>query len=195
MQIEFEATYTNVDKERVRNILKAAGATLTREEFLQKRSVFRLPVGNDIQGGWLRVRDEGDKITMSLKVVDGAGITDQREVCLTVDDYQQAEVLLQTLGCNRKAYQETKREAWVLDGVDVTIDTWPFLEPFVEVEGQSEEVVKVVSEKLGFNWGEAKFCAVDVLYAEKYGVSTEVINNHTPKIIFDMDNPFLNVDS
>lgn len=51
-----------------------------------------------------------------------------------------------------------------------------FLEPFVEIEGKSEKAVKDVSEKLGFNWHDARFCAIDALYADKYGVSENVIN-------------------
>lgn len=190
MKIEYEATFTNIDKGDVRSRLKEAGAELVKEEFLQKRTVFNLPKNNEIQGGWLRVRDEGDKITMSLKIVDGEKIEDQKEVCLVVDDYEQAELLLSTLGANKKAYQETKRELWVLDGVEVTIDTWPFLEPLVEVEGVTEEEVKSVSKKLGFEWNKAKFCAVDTLYSEKYDISTHRINNETPEILFEMKNPF-----
>jgi adenylate cyclase, class 2 len=190
MKIEYEATFTNIDKGEVRSRLTEAGAKLIKEEFLQKRTVFNLPKNNEIEGGWLRVRDEGDKITMSLKVVNGERIEDQKEICLKVDDYEQAELLFTTLGAEKKAYQETKRELWILDGVEVTIDTWPFLEPFVEVEGPTEEEVKSVSHKLGFEWGKAKFCAVDTLYSEKYGISTHRINNQTPEILFDMKNPF-----
>ncbi len=191
MQIEYEATFTTIDKGEVRNKLKETGAKLVKEEFLQKRTVFNLPKNNEIKGGWLRVRDEGDKITLSLKVVNGENIEDQKEVCLEIDNYEQAELLLSTLGADRKAYQETKRELWVLDGVEVTIDTWPFLEPFVEVEGPTEEEVKSVADKIGFKWDEAKFCAVDTLYSEKYGISTHRINNETPEILFEMENPFL----
>lgn len=192
MEIEYEATFTDVDKDEVRAKLKEVGAELQREEYLQKRTVFNLPKSNEIKGGWLRVRDEGDKITMSLKIVDGENIEDQKEVCLTVDDYAAAESLLMTLGAERKAYQETKRELWLLDGVEVTIDTWPFLEPFVEVEGTNKEIVRSVSEKIGFDWGAAKFCAVDTLYSERYGLSMSEINNDTPEILFEMENPFIN---
>lgn len=191
MQVEYEATFTDIDKGEIRNRLLSVGAKLEREEFLQRRTVFHLPVGNDIKGGWVRVRDEGDKITMSVKVVDGSGIEDQKESCLVVDNYQEAETFLQVIGCTRKSYQETRRELWRLDEAEVTIDTWPFLEPFIEVEGASEAVVKAVSEKLGMNWNLAKFCAVDVLYAEKYGISTDQINNKTPEILFEMENPFV----
>lgn len=191
MQIEYEATFTDVDKDNVRNRLKKAGAELVKPEFLQKRAVFHLPKGHEIGGGWLRVRDESDRITMSLKVVNGDRIEDQREIELGISDFAAGRSLLSALGATEKAYQENRRELWTLDGVDVTIDEWPFLEPFVEVEGKSEEDVRAVSEKLGFSYGDALFCAVGTIYAERYGIDEDTVNNRTPKIVFDMENPFL----
>jgi len=191
MQIEYEATFPNVDKDDVREKLKKAGATLVKPEFLQKRKVFHFPRGHEIEGGWIRVRDEGDKITTSIKIVNGDKIEDQKEVCLKVDSFDEAVIYLETLGCKFKSYQETKREIWKLDGVEICIDEWPFLEPFVEVEGESEEKVKRVSEKIGLDYGKAKFCAVGWIYKDKYGISLDEINNKTPKIIFEMENPFV----
>lgn len=191
MNIEFEATFMKIDKEAVRQKLKAVGARLIKSEFMQKRIVYLLPKGNEINGGWLRVRDEGDKITMSLKVVDGNEIHNQKEVMLEIGDFEEARVFLKSIGCREKAYQETKRELWELDGAEITLDEWPFLEPFVEVEGKSEEAVRVVAEKIGFDYKMAKFGAVDMLYSEKYGFDVDVINNQTPKLVFEMDNPFV----
>ena len=191
MNIEYEATFIKINKEEIKKRLEDSGAKLIRKEFLQKRAVFLLPKGNEINGGWLRVRDEGDKITMSLKIVDGDKIHDQKEVMLQVDNFEEAKKFLTSIGCQEKAYQESKRELWKLDDVEITVDEWPFLEPFVEVEGNSEEVVKAVSEKIGFDYGKAKFCAVDTLYSEKYGIEKEQINNNTPKILFEMENPFI----
>jgi len=190
MNIEYEATFWPVLKDEIRSRLKAAGAELIRSEFLQKRKVFNLPTGHEIKGGWLRVRDEGDKITMSLKIVDGNKIEDQKETCLVVNDFDEAVIFLESIGAEEKAYQETKREIWHLDGVEVTIDEWPFLEPLVEIEGSSEAVVKTVSDKLSFNWFEVLFCSADVLYSKKYGFDINVFNNMTPLIKFDMENPF-----
>jgi len=83
------------------------------------------------------------------------------------------------------------RELWELDGVDITIDEWPFLEPFVEIKGQSVEQVMKVSEKIDFDYNQAKFCSVDTLYSEKYGISIDKINMETPQILFEMDNSFI----
>jgi adenylate cyclase, class 2 len=190
MNIEYEATFININKAEVRKTLREKKGELVRSEFLQKRIVFNLPKERKIEGGWIRVRDEEDKITMSLKVINGNKIEDQKEICLRVDSLKKAEEFLIFLGCEKKAYQENKRELWKIDDVEVAIDEWPFLEPFIEIEGDSEEKVKKASEKLGFLYKDALFCSTDFLYSKKYNISKEVVNNKTPKIIFDMENPF-----
>ncbi|MCK5590862.1 MAG: CYTH domain-containing protein [Candidatus Pacebacteria bacterium] len=191
MNIEYEATFLNVNKDTVREKFKKAGAELVRPEFLQKRIIFNFPEGHEVSGGWVRVRDEGDKITMSVKIIDGDSITDQKETCLTIDSFEEGVEMLKTIGCVQKSYQETKRELWILNNVEITIDEWPFLEPFVEVEGTSEESVKEVSQIIGFEWEKARFCAVGTLYAEKYNILETIINNDTSKITFEMQNPFV----
>jgi len=191
MDIEYEATYLNIDKDQVRAQLKQAGAKLIRPEFLQKRFCYSLPKGHEIKGGWVRIRNEGDKITLSLKVIDGDNINDQRETILKIDNMEEAREFLKTLGCKEKAYQETKRELWKIDGVEITIDEWPFIEPCVEVEGNSEAEVEAVSKKLGFDYSQAKFCAIGKIYSEKYNIPQDLIDNKTPKLVFDMENPFV----
>lgn len=192
MQIEYEATYANIDKNEIRDRLKKAGADLVKPEVLQKRIVFHFPEGHQKEGAWARVRDEGDKITMSIKqTVDNGKIDEQKETCLEVSDFDEAVKFLEFLGCERKAFQETKRELWVLDSAEITIDEWPFLEPLVEIEGLSEEIVKKVSRKLNFDYSQAYFGAVGGLYSEKYKIPTDIINNKTPEIIFNGKNPFV----
>lgn len=191
MQIEYEATFPDIEKEAMRGKLKQAGAVLARPEFLQKRVVFDMPLGHELAGGWVRVRDEGDRVTMSIKIVNGDKIDDQKEMCLTVDSFEQGETFLMTLGCRKKSYQETKRELWTLDGTEITIDEWPFLNPFVEVEGKSEAVVKRVAERIGFDYRQALFGAVDMLYMRQYPHLTFERINKTPRIVFAGENPFL----
>jgi len=191
MKIEYEATFININKEGIKKRLEKIGAKLIRPEFLQKRIVFNLSKYHKIKGGWMRIRDEGDKITMSLKIVDGDGIESQKEICLEIDNLENAEKLLILLGCERKAYQENKRELWEIDGVEITIDEWPFLDPFVEIEGKSEESVKNISKKLGFDYKDALFCSTDTIYSKKYNISEDIINNQTPNLVFNMKNPFV----
>lgn len=78
-----------------------------------------------------------------------------------------------------------------LDGVEVVIDEWPFLYPYIEIEGDSEYRVRSTAEKLGFDYKDAYFGSVDGLYAKEYGISEDKINNHTPEITFGIKNPFI----
>ncbi len=189
MEIEYEAKFLSIDKDDVRRRLAEAGATLVRPEFLQKRIPFDLPGDRKSKDAWVRVRDEDGRVTLSLKIVDGDRIEDQREIMVTVDDFDNAVMLLDEIGCMRKSYQETKRELWRAGSVEIMIDEWPFLDPFVEVEGPSESAVREAAEKLGFRWDDAVFGAVGKLYFMKYGVYPDTVN-HIKKIVFDMENPF-----
>ncbi len=190
MNTEYEATFIDINREDIRARLNKVGATLIKPDFLMKRIVFELPIGHEIPGGWLRVRDEGDKTTMSLKIVNGDKIEDQKEICLKIDNFAEGVKFLEAIGAKSKAYQESRRELWILDNVEVTIDEWPYLEPYVEVEGKSEKEVRSVSGKLGFNYAQALFCSVDTLYNKKYGVPFDIINHRTNRITFSDPNPF-----
>jgi adenylate cyclase class 2 len=65
METEYEAKFLDIDKDEVRSRLAAAGTTLERPEFLQKRWVFELPAEKRSQYNFMRVRDEGGTITMT----------------------------------------------------------------------------------------------------------------------------------
>ncbi len=183
MQVEFEATFTNIDKNSVRAQLNKIGAIILYPEFLMKRVVFDPPV--NIKGGWMRVRQEANKITLSLKMVDGEKIENQHEAELVIDDFDKGVSFLEYIGANKKAYQETKREMWAYKGCEICIDTWPGLNPFVEIEGPSEGVIKEVSRELGFDYAQAFFGAVGGIYLRELQIPEKVINDETPKITFE----------
>lgn len=192
LHIEYEATFYDIDVDEMREKIKKLNGRLLKPMFNQKRTVLNFPKWHEIKGGRLRVRDESDKITMTLKIMESNGsIEGQKEIELIVNSYENAVDLLKTIGAEEKAVQETKRELRKLDGVELMIDLWPFLEPLIEIEGKSEVDVKKVAEKLGFNWNEAIFNSIDYIYSKKYNISTDKINNETPRIIFDMKNPFI----
>lgn len=191
MHTEYEATFWPIQPDAIREKLADSKATRMYEERLMRRKAFNLPEPLNSPHRWARVRDEGDSITMSVKDISGNRIEDQKESQITVNDFEEASNLLLILGCQEKAFQETRRELWQLDGVDITIDTWPFLQPFIETEGSNEADVRSVAEKLGMNWGEARFCAVSALYIETYDITEQRINNETPRLVFSDPNPFL----
>lgn len=190
MQTEWEASFWSIDKDKVRARLSAVGAELMYPERDMRRYGFFPPAGTLLQKSWVRIRDEGDRVTMSIKQV-GAKLDEQKELEIVVNDFETGAEFLRTLGCKEKAFQETKRELWRIGVVDIVIDSWPFLEPLVEIEGPSEVAIREVAERLGFLWADARFTSVAEAYMEKYGVTYERINTGTPRLVFEGHNPFL----
>ncbi len=189
--IEFEVTVPRIDMEDARRRLSEGGAVLKRPVFTHKHIVFNMPAERRIKGSWMRVREEEGRVTMSLKIIDGEKITDQQEYFFIAQNTKDACNFLELMGAEEKARQEKRREIWMLGECEVAIDEWPFLEPFLEIEGPDEAAVRGAVESLGYDYGSCRVCAVDALYSEKYGLSEDIIDNHTPRIMFDMPNPFL----
>ena len=174
-----------INKDEMRQKLRAVGAKLTKPETLMKRTVFYTG-----EHSFARVRDEGDKIVMTYKnITDDHSILGTKEVNLTVDDYDNAVLLLKGCGLEVKAVQETWREEWRRGEIEFCIDTWPWLPTFLEIEGPDEAEVCRVAERLGLEKSRAKFGSVDTTYQHYYGIDTDVVNLHTPVINFEMEPP------
>ena len=185
MKNEIEAQFLDINKDEIRAKLKDAGATLEKPEVLMKRTVFYTG-----EHSFARVRDEGDKIVMTYKnVSDDNSILGTKEVNIIVNDYDDAILFLQGCGLKIKAKQETKREIWTIDGTEICIDTWPWIPTFMEIEGPTEDAVWKVAKLLGYTKKQAKYGSVDTTYQHYYGIETDIVNLHTPEILFDMTPP------
>lgn len=188
--IEFEVKIPNIGIDEIRRRLRENGAVLQQPRSLHRNITFHLPEGREIKGAWMRVRDEGDKITMSLKV-GASKIDEQLEYYFIAQNSDDAVKFLKLLGAYEKARTEKYRETWMLEGCEVVMDEWPFLEPLAEIEGPDEKTVLKIAAMLGFKSGELKVCQTAAFYREKYGIEEDIVNNDMPLIIFDMENPFL----
>lgn len=182
MNIECEASFYDINKDEIRQKLLELNANRVVFERIMRRVNYFIP---EVKNGWMRVRDEGAKITMSIKQWHGETIDDQKEVCLQVDSFEEALNFLDVLGFKRKSYQETLREEWDYHGVQITIDTWPGLKPFVEIEAENETIVKDVTKKLGLDYNDAIFGPVGVLYDRYLGISEKEINDEVSEITFE----------
>lgn len=178
IQPEIEATFININKDQLRAQLKELGAKLLQPETLMRRTIFNID-----DHSFVRVRDEGNRITMSYKRLDKLSLSGMKEICLDVNDYDDAINFVKVCGLSPKAVQETLREEWELDGVELDIDTWPWLPTFVEIEGPSEAAVKTVVEKLGLKMADALYGSVDEVYKIYYDVTNQDIN-YCPEIKF-----------
>lgn len=193
MAIEYEATYLNVDKDKIREKLKKIRAKLIRSEYKQKRYNFDLQSLGRNFWEWVRIRDEGDRVTMAYKCIPvDSSIEQQKEVEFEVSGMDIAVEFMESLGARMTNYSETLRERWILDETEIDIDTWPYLEPFLEIEGKNKEEVIKVSELLGFNYDDAKFCSAGEIYEMKYGVHPDKISkDKVIRLTFEDPNPMI----
>src|SRR5579859_2711558 len=126
MNTEFEIKFLDIAEDLVKNKLKEQKARQLKPKTLMKRQVFHPNKIDEAGDTWARVRDEGDKITMSVKhAVESNRIDCVKEAEVVVNSFAQACDLLLGLGLNPSSYQENYRETWVLGSCEVTIDTWP----------------------------------------------------------------------
>lgn len=184
METEIEAKFADIHPDALRSMLKERGANLEHPEVLMRRKTFDYPDKrlNKI-GGWIRIRNEGDVVTLSYKQLNDRTLHGTKEVTVVVNDFDTTCQFLEAIGMVEKSYQETKREKWNYKGVEVTIDTWPWVPTFVELEGPTEELVRSAASDLGFSWSQAMHGSVETIYQMHYDFTDEEID-HWESITF-----------
>ena len=178
METELEAIFLDTNADSLRKKLKEIGASLVHPEQLMKRKVFDFPDERlEKEGGWVRVRDEGNKITLSYKRLVDRTLHGTKEITVEVSDFEKTCNILIAAGLQVDAYQETKRERWELDGSEITIDTWPWIPTFVEIEANSEEKLKEIVKKIDLDWLKAMHGSVETAYQKYFDVTEEEVDN------------------
>ena len=172
MNTEYEVRILEIDKASFINKLEKLGAEKVGD-FFQKCYVYDFnPV---VKGKWIRLRTNGDESTLTIKNIVSPLIDGTKEIEIIVSDFDKCNYILSELGYKAKSYQENKRVRYILDGVEIDIDTWPMLPTYVEIEGKSEEEVMTVVKKLGYNEDRITTLDVDSIY-KKYGYNLNVID-------------------
>ncbi len=178
MQTEIEAKFSDIDAENIRQKLSKLGASRVYEERFMKRKNFGFPDKRfeEIRA-WVRVRDEGDKVTLSYKQLNDRTLHGTKEIDVEVNDFDKTCQILEAIGMKYYSYQETKREKWDLDGIEIVIDTWPWIPTFLEIEGPDEESVKGAASKLELDWSKALHGSVEIIYRQHYDATDEEIDS------------------
>jgi adenylate cyclase class 2 len=165
---EIEVKFLNIDPARVESQLTKLGA---RREFSR---VYRVIIFDhpDLrlhhQASWVRLRDEGDQITLAFKqrqgVVDGQNDTGMIEHEVTVSDFETTANILRSAGLTEKFQEEKRRTRWRLNTVEVDIDEMPLLKPFLEIEADSWDQIGATVKALGLNPDDQKICSAYQVY-------------------------------
>ena len=146
---EKEVKFLNINPEGIEKKLKKIGAKKIFKK-LYKRRVFDYP---DLRfnklGAYIRLRDEGDKITLTFKQRIGAKTHDgttndegMEEVEINVSDFGKTNEFLRKIGLEEKFYEENERIRYQLNDIEFDIDSWPLLEPYLEIEAPSWQKIE-----------------------------------------------------
>lgn len=187
MQSEIEAKFLNINHDEIRAKLLELGAECEQPIRLMRRVVFHSP-DMEAKSAFVRIRDEGHRVTMTYKQFDSHSIDGAKEHEIEVSDFDTAIALLESAGIVHDTFQESRRENWHLGDVEIMLDEWPWLAPYIEIEGPSEQHVRNVADQLGFAWEDAVFGGVANAYARQYPYIGEAgmreINTNWPVIKF-----------
>jgi adenylate cyclase class 2 len=178
METEIEAKFLDIDPESIRTALARLGARQEHPEILMKRTVFDYPDGRlEKIGGWIRVRDEGKNITFTYKQLNNRTLHGTKEITTFIDDFDKTCKILEAIGLAKRSYQETKREKWLLGESEITIDTWPWIPTFVEIESPTEEELREIALKLDLDWQYVMHGSVETAYQKYYDVTEQEIDH------------------
>ena len=172
MKIEYEVRVLEINPEEMIKKLEDLGAT-KNGEYDQKRYTYDLNPKD--QAKWIRLRTNGEVTTLTLKNIENTTITGTKELEIEVSSFEDTQELLERIGFKYKAYQENKRIQYILDGVELDIDTWPLIPTYMEIEGKSVEDVEKIIEKLELDRSKITSLDVKAVYDKKYGIDIDEI--------------------
>lgn len=148
MYNEYELRLPNIDKEKFIKEIEKCGAEFVNN-YEQKRYVYDFnPVD---ENRWIRLRTDGIKTTLAIKEHKDDSIGGTEEIEIEVSDMERTNLILEKLGYHKRSVQENRRTRYMLDNVEIDIDTWPKLNTYVEFESNNEENIKSLLNKLNID--------------------------------------------
>lgn len=144
---EFETKIKPIKVDDVIPKLRDLGAEET-PEFLSRRYVFDIE-SEDIE--WIRLRTNGNKTTLTYKhkIHGNIEVGKTTEIEVEVLDFDKTAAILNKLHWREVYYQENKNHIFKLGDIEFSIDTWPLIDPFMEIESHSKEKVEEGVRMLG----------------------------------------------
>jgi len=165
MSLEIEKQFKTFDYNNIKKIFKQKNINRVGG-FLFKLTSYK-GTKND---QYIRIRDEGKKITFTIKQKTNNQYVTEYEV--VVDNYEMINKMLLQLGVQKNYDLHKYREIYITKNKksEIIFDHYPGLPPYMEIESQSESELNKMIKLLKLK--EEKFTAAD-LYYELYGITQD----------------------
>lgn len=171
MEKEFETRVLDINVSEISDKLRRLGAK-EEPEVLQRRWVFDIdPCTVNSTGEWIRLRQVGSKQpTLTYKNKSGKGMSDTIESEVEVSDFDKTAAILSKLKFIGQYYQENKRVKFDYQEIEFTLDSWPMIPTFLEIEAKSKKKVAEGLKLLGLTGQDVGHLGNIPIY-EKYGIN------------------------
>lgn len=162
---EIEVKILNIDVNDIIKKLEIIGAKRIGEKSFS-RIVFVMPSHVSPVKEWIRLRTDGTKTTLTYKNVENKELGGTTEIETEVNDYETTKRILKKIGLIDLIFQQNKRIEYRYEDIEIDIDFWPKLKPYVEVEADSKEKVKKGVKLLGFSMSDTTTKTNEELYSD-----------------------------
>lgn len=167
--IEIEARFKEVQvDDLIKKIIDLGGQDMG-ERFLEETIFYDQELKWRDEGKFARLRSFDGKNIFTYKHIKKDSIDGTEEIEFSIDKPSQLKEFLSRLELIPFRIQQKKRHTLILDGVNLDIDQWPLILPYLEIEGKSESEIQVVAEKIGLRWEDALFIDARKII-ESYGI-------------------------
>lgn len=171
---EIEVKFLDVEVAELEEKLRGIEAVKEFDQ-LYRRKVYDYPdLRLNEKAAWIRVRDEGDQVTMGYKqrLQPGKPGSDagMEEVEVVVSSFDQSCLFLESIGMKLKFYEENRRIRYSLGDLEFDIDFWPLLPPYLEIEAKTWEQIDQGIALLGLNPADKQICSTFQIY-ELHGIN------------------------
>lgn len=139
MNSEYEVRVLDIDVYSFIKQIEKLGAIYVNK-YEQKRYIYDF--NPKIDNKWIRLRTDEFKTTLAIKEYQSAEIGGTKEIEIEVSDIEKTDEILNQLGYFKRSIQENKRIRYILNDVEIDIDTWPYLNTYVEFEGKNKKSVQ-----------------------------------------------------
>jgi adenylate cyclase class IV len=164
MPKEYEYRFNNYNKKEIITTLKDINAKYFGT-FKFRVMVFTDSINSE---KYIRVRDEGHRITMTVK----NNLTDKFPVEneVNINDFDEGINILLAIGCKKKYYYEKYREIWHYKNSEIIFDMNPGIPELMEVESSTKKELDILCKKLELSINNYQGFSNNQVYLDLFGI-------------------------
>lgn len=92
-----------------------------------------------------------------------------------MENFDVANEFLNKIGFEARSYQENNRIQYMLDNIEIDIDSWPMIPTYLEIEAKDEKQINNMVKKLSLDTTKIITLNCDDIYKQIYNIDISKI--------------------